>query len=144
MKKNSIAIYARTSNSADTGANAHGIEAQLRRLRAAAQHDAQSQPLAEEARPVIMEYVDGGHAGEDLDRPALKRLLADCEAGIVNQLIVARIDRLSRRIGDIHLIMQACEQHGVAVRFLDERLDSRTPVGRAMFQMVRVMAEVYQ
>ena len=84
MKKNSIAIYARTSNSADTGANAHGIEAQLRRLRAAAQHDAQSQQIAEEARPVIMEPVMY-NAGCIHTDPAFLRLVRERTAqdGIV-------------------------------------------------------------
>ena len=140
--KNIIAIYARTFGNAETSAIGHGIEAQLRRLRAAAQHDPQNHHNTVD--PMIVEYVDEDHVWEGLNRPALKRLLADCQADSVNQLIVTRIDRLSRRIGDIQLIMEVCEQHGVTVRLLDERLDSSTPVGRAMFQMVKVMAEVYQ
>ena len=42
-------------------------------------------------------YDDGGFSGGNLERPALKRLLADIESGLVNVVVVYKIDRLTRR-----------------------------------------------
>ncbi|MBF0626567.1 MAG: recombinase family protein, partial [Magnetococcales bacterium] len=43
-------------------------------------------------------YDDGGFSGGNLERPALKRLLADIEAGRVNVVVVYKIDRLTRSL----------------------------------------------
>ena len=45
-------------------------------------------------------YDDGGFSGGTLDRPALKQLLADIEAGLVDVIVVYKIDRLSRSLMD--------------------------------------------
>src|SRR4051812_11752546 len=45
-------------------------------------------------------YDDGGVSGGTLERPALKRLLADIEAGLVDVVVVYKIDRLSRALMD--------------------------------------------
>ena len=45
-------------------------------------------------------YDDGGLSGGSLDRPALKRLLSDMSAGKVNQIVVYKIDRLTRSLAD--------------------------------------------
>ena len=41
-------------------------------------------------------YDDGGYSGGNLDRPGLKRLMADIEAGEVDIVVVYKIDRLTR------------------------------------------------
>ena len=45
-------------------------------------------------------YDDGGYSGGNTNRPALKELLADCASGIVDVVVVYKIDRLSRSIRD--------------------------------------------
>ncbi len=45
-------------------------------------------------------YDDGGFSGGTLERPALKRLLADVERGLVDVVVVYKIDRLSRSLTD--------------------------------------------
>ncbi len=45
-------------------------------------------------------YDDGGHSGGTLERPALQRLLADVEAGLIDVIVVYKIDRLSRSLMD--------------------------------------------
>ena len=45
-------------------------------------------------------YDDGGYSGGNLDRPALKRLLADIEAGRIDIVVVYKIDRLTRSLPD--------------------------------------------
>jgi site-specific DNA recombinase len=46
-------------------------------------------------------YDDGGVSGGTLERPALKRLLADVERGLVDVVVVYKIDRLSRSLTDL-------------------------------------------
>ena len=46
------------------------------------------------------QYDDGGVSGATLERPALKRLLADIEAGIIDTVVVYKVDRLTRSLAD--------------------------------------------
>jgi len=57
-------------------------------------------------------YDDGGYTGGDLDRPAMRRLLADIEAGKVDCVVVYKVDRLSRSLMDFARAMRAFERHG--------------------------------
>ncbi|WP_456305577.1 recombinase family protein [Falsiroseomonas ponticola] len=58
-------------------------------------------------------YDDGGFSGGTLERPALKRLLADIEAGLVDVIVVYKIDRLSRSLMDFAKLVEAFEAHRV-------------------------------
>lgn len=51
-------------------------------------------------------YDDGGYTGGNMDRPALKRLLADIEAGRVDCVVVYKVDRLSRSLLDLARMME--------------------------------------
>src|SRR4051812_13317335 len=51
-------------------------------------------------------YDDGGYTGANMDRPALKRLLADIQSGAVNCVAVYKVDRLSRSLLDFARIME--------------------------------------
>src|SRR5690242_13928612 len=54
-------------------------------------------------------YDDGGFTGANMDRPALKRLLADIEAGLVTMVVVYKVDRLSRSLLDFARMMEVFE-----------------------------------
>ena len=55
-------------------------------------------------------YDDGGFSGGTLERPALKRLLADIEAGRIDVVIVYKIDRLSRSLMDFSRLVEVFDQ----------------------------------
>src|SRR5271166_4741618 len=57
-------------------------------------------------------YDDGGFTGGNMDRPALRRLLADIEAGNIDAVIVYKVDRLSRSLLDFARIMATFDSHG--------------------------------
>ena len=59
-------------------------------------------------------YDDGGYTGGNMQRPALKRLLADIEAGQVDCVIVYKVDRLSRSLLDFARIIDSFEQYNVS------------------------------
>lgn len=62
-------------------------------------------------------YDDGGYSGGNMNRPAMKRLLADVDAGKVDVIVVYKVDRLSRSIVDF-----AKDKGITALRFLKEDL----------------------
>src|SRR5262245_49525063 len=58
-------------------------------------------------------YDDGGFTGGNMDRPALRRLLADIEAGRVDCVVLYKVDRLSRSLLDFAQIGRAsCRESG--------------------------------
>ena len=58
-------------------------------------------------------YDDGGHSGGTLERPALQRLLADVEAGLIDVIVVYKIDRLSRSLMDFARLVEIFERNQV-------------------------------
>jgi DNA invertase Pin-like site-specific DNA recombinase len=60
-------------------------------------------------------YDDGGYSGGTLERPALTRLLADIEAGLVDVIVVYKIDRLSRSLMDFSKLVEVLERRGVSL-----------------------------
>jgi site-specific DNA recombinase len=58
-------------------------------------------------------YDDGGFSGGTLERPALKHLLADVNAGKIDVIVVYKIDRLSRSMLDFLNLVELFERHGV-------------------------------
>ena len=72
-------------------------------------------------------YDDDGQSGVSLDRPALKRLLADLRAGRIDHLVVYRVDRLTRSLSDLATLVAVLEEHGTQLISVTEDL-SRYPV----------------
>src|ERR1700753_2805416 len=58
-------------------------------------------------------YDDGGFSGGNLDRPALKRCLADIEAGRIDVVVVYKIDRLSRSLMDFSRLVEVFDRQNV-------------------------------
>jgi site-specific DNA recombinase len=75
-------------------------------------------------------YDDGGFTGGNMDRPALKRLLADIEAGGVDAVVVYKIDRLSRSLLDFAKMMDLFERHHIAFVSTTQQFNSATSMGR--------------
>jgi site-specific DNA recombinase len=60
-------------------------------------------------------YDDGGFSGATMERPALKRLLGDIDAGKVDAVVVYKVDRLSRSLLDFAKMMEAFEKRQVSL-----------------------------
>src|SRR4051812_16157872 len=58
-------------------------------------------------------YDDGAYSGGTLERPALRRLLGDIEAGKVDCVVVYKIDRLTRSLMDFSRLVDLFEKRGV-------------------------------
>jgi len=87
-------------------------------------------------------FDDGGYSGANLNRPALKRLLVDVEAGKVDVLATYRLDRLSRNQFELLGLIDSLAKRGVAYMSVVERFDTSTPMGRFGLQMMGAVAEL--
>ncbi|RLC08694.1 MAG: recombinase family protein, partial [Deltaproteobacteria bacterium] len=71
-------------------------------------------------------YDDGGYTGGNMERPALKRLLADIKAGRVDCVVVYKVDRLSRSLLDFTRVMETFEKHGVSFVSVTQQFNTNT------------------
>jgi len=78
-------------------------------------------------------------SGGRWDRPELHRLLDQLRTGDV--LVVWKLDRLSRSLRDVLTIMERLGESGAGFRSLTEAIDTTTPAGRMLMQMVGAFAE---
>lgn len=86
-------------------------------------------------------YDDGGVSGGTLDRPALKRLLADIEAGLVDVVVVYKIDRLSRSLMDFATLVQAFDEHDVTFVSVTQSFNTTTSMGRLTLNILLSFAQ---
>ena len=77
-------------------------------------------------------YDDGGYSGGNMKRPALQQLLADCEAGLVDIIVVYKIDRLSRSICDFADLSKKFDEWGTQFVAVTQEINTATSAGRMM------------
>ncbi|SFU69904.1 recombinase family protein [Alicyclobacillus macrosporangiidus] len=88
-------------------------------------------------------YSDDGYSGTNLERPALRRLIRHIESGLIQSVVVYRLDRLSRRQRHVlYLLEEVFERHGVAFKSATEPFDTSTPLGKAMIGILAVFAQL--
>ena len=85
-------------------------------------------------------FKDDGLSGATTKRPALIRCLKKLQSG--DTLIVWKLDRLGRSLRDLITMLDDLKARGVKFRSLTEAIDTVTPTGRAMWQMIGVLAEL--
>src|SRR2546426_7099980 len=85
-------------------------------------------------------FKDEGLSGATTKRPALIRCLKALRPG--DTLIVWKLDRLGRSLRDLITMLDELRTQGVKFRSLSEHIDTETAAGRAMWQMIGVMAEM--
>src|SRR5262247_381552 len=86
-------------------------------------------------------YDDGGISGATMERPALKRLLADIAAGAVDTVVVYKVDRLTRSLGDFAKIVEVFDKHGVSFVSVTQQFNTTTSMGRLTLNMLRSFAQ---
>ncbi|MFO0161879.1 MAG: recombinase family protein, partial [Alphaproteobacteria bacterium] len=86
-------------------------------------------------------YDDGGVSGGTLERPALKRLLADIEAGLVDVVVVYKIDRLSRSLMDFAKLVQIFDQNEVTFVSVTQSFNTTTSMGRLTLNILLSFAQ---
>ncbi|MCL2200289.1 MAG: recombinase family protein, partial [Defluviitaleaceae bacterium] len=87
-------------------------------------------------------YIDEGISGKDIDgRPQIKRLITDIERGKVNNVLVFKIDRLTRSTKNLIELMDLFNTHDCAFNSLSESIDTSTASGRMFLKIVGIFAE---
>ncbi|MEM8736941.1 MAG: recombinase family protein [Planctomycetota bacterium] len=86
-------------------------------------------------------YDDGGFTGGNMERPCLKRLLTGIEYGLVDVVVVYKVDRLSRSLGDFASMMKAFEQHNVSFVSVTQQFNTTTSMGRLTLNMLLSFAQ---
>ncbi len=126
--------YCRVSTE-EQAAEGFSIEGQAEKLRAYAKlHD-----LGE-----VMVIADPGKSGKDLNRPGLQQLLAMVDADHVTNVLLWRLDRLSRNLGDLIDLADRCGQHNVALHSFTEKIDLSSATGRMFYNIIGTFAQFYR
>jgi site-specific DNA recombinase len=86
-------------------------------------------------------YDDGGISGGTLERPALKRLLRDVEAGLIDVVAVYKIDRLSRSLTDFAKLVEVFERHNVTFVSVTQQFNTTTSMGRLTLNILLSFAQ---
>jgi len=86
--------------------------------------------------------MDEGISGKNLtERPAMQEMLADIESGLVKNVLVFKIDRLTRSTADLVYLIDLFNQYDCAFNSLTESIDTQTPSGRMFLKIIGIFAE---
>ena len=130
------AIYTRKSTE-------HGLELEFNSLDA--QREACEAYIKSQAsqgwRALPQRYDDPAYSGGNLDRPALKKLLADIEAGRVDVVVVYKIDRLTRSLADFAKLVEAFDARSISFVAVTQQFNTTTSMGRLTLNVLLSFAQ---
>ena len=86
-------------------------------------------------------YDDGGFSGGNLDRPGLKQLLVDIDDGLVDVVVVYKIDRLSRSLMDFSKLVEVFDRNGVTFVSVTQSFNTTTSMGRLTLNILLSFAQ---
>ena len=86
-------------------------------------------------------YDDGGFSGGNLDRPGLKQLLTDIDDGLVDVVVVYKIDRLSRSLMDFSKLVEVFDRNGVTFVSVTQSFNTTTSMGRLTLNILLSFAQ---
>lgn len=86
-------------------------------------------------------YDDPAFSGGNLDRPALKRLLADIEAGLIDVIVVYKIDRLTRSLADFAKLVEAFDRKSISFVAVTQQFNTTSSMGRLTLNVLLSFAQ---
>jgi site-specific DNA recombinase len=86
-------------------------------------------------------YDDGGFSGGNMERPALRRLMAEVEAGKIDCIVVYKVDRLSRSLLDFSRIMESLDRAGVSFVSVTQQFNTTHSMGRLTLNILLSFAQ---
>jgi DNA invertase Pin-like site-specific DNA recombinase len=136
VRKRRCAIYTRKSSE-------EGLEQEFNSLHA--QREACEAYIASQRSEgwvlVRDQYDDGGISGGTLERPGLQRLLEDIEDGLVDVVVVYKIDRLSRSLADFAKLVEVFDRNGVTFVSVTQSFNTTTSMGRLTLNILLSFAQ---
>ncbi|MEH2561809.1 recombinase family protein [Bradyrhizobium sp. AZCC 2289] len=130
------AIYTRKSTE-------HGLELEFNSLDA--QRDACEAYIKSQTsqgwKALPQHYDDPAYSGGNLDRPALKKLLADIEAHRIDVVVVYKIDRLTRSLADFAKLVEAFDARSISFVAVTQQFNTTTSMGRLTLNVLLSFAQ---
>src|SRR6266481_3415502 len=130
------AIYTRKSSEEGLEQSFNSLDAQRESCEAFI-----SSQMHEGWRVVATRYDDGGYSGGSMERPALKRLLADVAADKINVIVVYKVDRLTRSLADFAKIVEILDAKGVSFVSVTQQFNTTTSMGRLTLNILLSFAQ---
>ncbi|MEO9490930.1 MAG: recombinase family protein, partial [Marinomonas sp.] len=87
------------------------------------------------------QYDDGGHSGSGLDRPALAQLMQDIDAGLIDMIVVYKIDRLTRSLADFVRLIELLDRQHVALVSISQAFDTSDSMGRMILNILLTFSQ---
>lgn len=130
------AIYTRKSTE-------HGLELEFNSLDA--QREACEAYIKSQAsqgwRILPQPYDDPAYSGGNLDRPALRQLLADIEAGLIDVVVVYKIDRLTRSLADFAKLVETFDRKSISFVAVTQQFNTTSSMGRLTLNVLLSFAQ---
>ena len=136
MKPVRCAIYTRKSSEDGLEQDFNSLDAQ----REACAAYILSQ-VSEGWNPLAPSYDDGGVSGGTLERPGLQRLLEDVKSGLIDIIVVYKVDRLTRSLLDFAKLVEAFDAAGVSFVSVTQSFNTTTSMGRLTLNMLLSFAQ---
>lgn len=87
-------------------------------------------------------YVDDGISGKNLtERPEVTRLIEDVKSGKINNVLVYKLDRLTRSVKDLIYLIELFDKHNCTFNSQTEKIDTSNAVGRMFVKIIGIFAE---
>ena len=135
-KRLRCAIYTRKSSEEGLEQSFNSLDAQ--REACAAYVESQRH---EGWKALATRYDDGGYSGSSMERPALKALLADIDAGKVNVVVVYKVDRLTRSLADFAKMVERFDARGVCFVSVTQQFNTAGSMGRLTLNVLLSFAQ---
>lgn len=136
VRKLRCAVYTRKSTEEGLGMEFNSLDAQREACEAyVASQKAEGWLLFHDR------YDDGGFSGANLERPALRRLMADIEAGRIDIVVVYKIDRLSRSLMDFAKLVEVFDRKNVTFVSVTQSFNTTTSMGRLTLNVLLSFAQ---
>src|SRR5258707_997568 len=92
-------------------------------------------------RLIRTHYDDGGLSGATMERPALQRLMADIDKGLVDAVVVYKVDRLTRSLADFAKMVEVFDVRGVSFVAVTQQFNTTTSMGRLTLNVLLSFAQ---
>jgi site-specific DNA recombinase len=135
-KTRRCAVYTRKSSEEGLEQNFNSLHAQREACEAFIKSQA-----SEGWKLVKTAYDDGGLSGGTMERPALRRLLADIGEGLVDVVVVYKVDRLTRSLADFAKMVELFDAHSVSFVAVTQQFNTTTSMGRLTLNVLLSFAQ---
>ncbi|MGM7268198.1 recombinase family protein, partial [Erysipelothrix rhusiopathiae] len=129
-----IAVYCRVSSD-DQAENGYNLREQERRI------DQYINAYSEEFTENVVKYIDDGYSAKDLKRKEMSMLLQDIKDDMISKVIIHNLDRLTRSMKDLIVLIELFEEHDVQLYSLREKIDTKTAIGRFFVSIIILIAQ---